>query len=234
MLRIAIFFILLLLIGLLLRLYGRHPARAFFIEPITHFSTSEQQIALTFDDGPSPSLTPAVLDLLAKYQLKATFFVNGNKLEASPAIARRAVAEGHQLANHTYAHDRMVFQSPAFMEADLRRTDSLVGRSGEQALSYFRPPFGDKFVVLPLVLRRLGKPCVNWNVEPEAQYEAPFQKEQFVQQTLAACQPGSIILLHDGWAIDEPAFLAGVDEILKQLKQKGYSFVRIKDVVAAQ
>ncbi len=230
--RLLLIALLFLVICICLRLYSRHPSHSLFFPVFTQFSTEQQQIALTFDDGPSPKITPALLDLLAKHQIKVTFFVNGNKLAAAPEVARRAVAEGHQLANHTYQHERMVFLFPSYIRSDLERTDRLILQSGQKDLSYFRPPYGDKFLILPFVLRQLGKRCVNWNVEPKAQYHEPFNKNQLIAQTVESSSSGSIILLHDGWALAPSAFLEAVDEIIIQLKQKGFSFVTIDEVGA--
>ena len=159
---------------LALRWYSRKPHFSLFLSPITHLSRELPQIALTFDDGPSPKITPALLDLLARHQIKATFFVNGIHLENHPALAQRAIREGHLLCNHTYQHENMAFRSRSFIRQDLLRTDSLLRLIGQQDLYFYRPTFGDKFINLPLVLKAQGKKMVTWDVNPPAQYQGAF------------------------------------------------------------
>ncbi|MEL6865982.1 MAG: polysaccharide deacetylase family protein [Bacteroidota bacterium] len=228
---ISVLFLLLLLLAM--RWYGRKADRDLFITCISDFSTKEKVIALTFDDGPSPQITPRLLQLLADHQVQATFFVNGIHLEMHPEIARDAIAQGHQLANHSYAHDRMVFKSPSFIRQDLQKTDSLLNALGQKNLHFFRPPFGDSFLVLPLVIRQLGKVIVGWSAEAPAQYNKTLNPTVLVKETLDQCRPGAIILLHDGWSPAPDKFLEAVRQIIESLQQKGYTFVTLQKVYAS-
>jgi len=226
--------LLLALLGLILlalRLYSRKPGHILFISSHTQFKNEGAQIALTFDDGPSEDITPGLLDLLKRHEIKATFFANGNRLLKYPEIARRIVAEGHQLANHTYAHERMVFKSLSYIKQDLLRTDQLIQQSGQQDLSYFRPTYGDKFIMLPIVLSQLNKHCIEWDINPTNQYEDQLNGQLLIEQITQSAKPGSIILLHDGWSMAPDTFIHSLEESILILKQKGFTFVRINDVI---
>lgn len=216
---------------LVLRWLSRKPYFSLFATPITHLDREQAQVALTFDDGPSPSITPLLLDLLAQHQVKATFFVNGIHLKNHPAIARRALAEGHLLANHTYDHERMVFRSQAFILDDLQKTDRLIQDCGQAKIDLYRPTYGDKFINLPRVLKQEGKAMITWDVNPSAQYSGHFDSKKVVDQVMEQAKNGSIIVLHDSpsWSTPPSAFLNAVEEIILNLKQKGMRFVVVTE-----
>lgn len=229
---IFLFFLISILASLYyLRQQGKKSDRALFIEKVARLNTTDSIVALTFDDGPSRACTPLLLDLLKRHNIKATFFVNGNKMEAAPLITKRIVREGHRVGNHTYAHDRMVFKSRQFIHQDLLKTDSLLLLAGVTDLQYFRPPYGDTFIQLPLVLNAQKKRCIGWDVNPNTQYEKPFRAVSVVQETLDQVNIGSIILLHDGWPEPVSEFISAVEQIILELKSKGYRFVKIDDTL---
>ncbi|MEO1514198.1 MAG: polysaccharide deacetylase family protein [Bacteroidota bacterium] len=215
----------LLLTMLLLRWYGRQPNGALLLSTLSHVDQQDSVLCLTFDDGPSAHLTPPLLELLAQLEVPAVFFVNGNKVEAHADIARDILRQGHQLANHSYQHDRMVWKWPADIEADLSRTDQLIRQAGSEDSRFFRPPYGDSFLSLPIVLHRMRKQYVGWSIEAKAQYDSPFSTQKVVDQTISQLQPGGIILLHDGWHRETTEFLQAVRQIVEQSRQEGYHFV---------
>ena len=229
--KVTLLLLLLCLILLAFRLYSRKPGNILFISSHTQFESKGAQIALTFDDGPSNTITPRLLELLRRHEIKATFFVNGLRLTHYPEIARQVIEEGHQLANHTFAHHRMVFKSLSYIKQDLFLTDQLIRKSGQQDLSYFRPPYGDKFLMLPIALSQLQKHCIEWDINPDNQYEEKLDGKLLVEQITHAVKPGSIILLHDGWSAEPDTFLTSLEESILILKQKGFSFVKINDVI---
>ena len=200
------------------------PGFSIFQSPVTSLVTSEKQVALTFDDGPSDTLTPPLLDLLQEHNIKATFFVNGNRLEKFPEVGKRIVREGHLLGNHTYKHDRMIWTSREVIKQDLLKTDRLIQSCGQNDVSLFRPPYGDKFINLSAVVQDLKKVMVTWSVDPKAQYKPEYEVDKIISQTLKQISNGSIILLHDGWAASKEEFLNIVEQIIDTLKARGYSF----------
>lgn len=208
--------------------FNRPADQALFIDPVTHFATEEKVVALTFDDGPGGWTTP-LLDLFAQENVKATFFVNGVSIEKHPQVAERALQEGHQLATHTYNHDRMIYKTPDFIQEDINKMDTVLQKLGVEDVGYFRPPFGDKLIVLPIMLNINHKKLITWNVDPLAQYEQPLNPDLAVSQVLEQLKPGSIIVLHDGRDSDPTAFITMMTKMIKELKAQGYSFVTVEE-----
>jgi len=211
---------------LYLRHHIRSPQKSFFIESVTQLDTTKKQIALTFDDGPHPKCTPLLLDLLAQKNIKATFFVNGDKLAAYPQLAQRIVQEGHLLGNHSYYHERMIFKSKDYILQDLLKTDSLIVQAGQSTTTLYRPPYGMSFVNLPLVLQAQKMTLFNWDIAPNSQYSHPSDAQRIAQDIIQNTKNGSIILLHDGASYVDGAATAQATQILiDSLKLAGYQFV---------
>jgi peptidoglycan/xylan/chitin deacetylase (PgdA/CDA1 family) len=225
---IAGFFVL-VFIGFTYQFFGRSWSRALFINPIYKLEMDTKVIALTFDDGPSPARTPLLLDLLDKYQVKATFFMVGQNIEKYPDIARKVVDRGHMVGNHSYSHPRMIFKSPQFVREEIAKTNQLLGGIGSGDYVYFRPPYTNKFIVLPWVLRSMGMKLVTGTYDPGTQYKTPFPAQEVSRQVIDNAQPGSIVYLHDGSSNDPELFTEAIEHIIVELKQQGYQFVTLKE-----
>lgn len=210
------------------QLYGR---------TLTH-GTDPKQMALTFDDGPNDPHTFHLLDLLAKYQAKATFFVIGKYVQQRPEIVRAIQEAGHAIGNHTYNHPNLIFVSPAAVKRELedcRKTlEDAIGR--HQPL--FRPPFGGR---LPHVLRAgrsLGLLPVMWSVT--AYDWNAHSTESIVGHVLTGMRNqenrrGAIILLHDGshlaFGTDRSYTVEATRRLLEKYSQEGKRFVSVPDLV---
>ncbi len=218
-------------LGGVIGLWQFSKARTFqaFGELHARVETQERVVALTFDDGPSPANTPALLELLARHQVKASFFMVGRNIESHRELAARVLAEGHQLGNHSYSHTRLVLKSPAFMREELSRTDALLRELGVQGEILFRAPFGKKLFVLPWLLAREGRRHITFDVVPDD--TATQDAGLITSRILEATRPGSIILLHDGWAA-KPGTLEATGRILEALKAQGYRFVTVSELLA--
>lgn len=211
----------------LLWIIGRQPTFQFFGALLYRVNTPEKVVALTFDDGPSPENTEDVLKILRENSVKATFFLVGKNIERFPELARKVVSEGHQAANHSYSHRRMLLQSTAFCRDEIEKTDSLIRDVGYTEEIVFRPPFGKKLFSLPLALRELNKLSVTWDVEPE---DTETQDATLLQKrVLDHAKPGSIILFHDGNARKEGT-LAALPVIIRELRSQGYGFLTVNDL----
>ncbi|MDY7228210.1 polysaccharide deacetylase family protein [Hyalangium rubrum] len=221
----------LLVLGGLIGLWRLSNARGFQLFGALHHRVeiSERVVALTFDDGPGPANTPAVLELLSRHQVKATFFMVGRNIESHRELAARVLAEGHQLGNHSYSHERLVLRSPSFVEQEISRTDALLREVGVRGDIPFRAPFGKKLFVLPWVLSRQGRPHVTFDVVPDD--HATQDAALITSRVLEATQPGSIILLHDGWA-PKPGSIEAAGRIIESLKAQGYRFVTVSELLA--
>lgn len=161
-----------------------------------------RQIALTFDDGPNDPYTLELIDLLARYEVQATFFLMGNFVRRRPEIARALHQAGHLLGNHTMTHPSLLWERPARVREELAACNAAIGDATGEAVHWFRPPFGAR---RPDVLRaavELGLTPVMWNVTAH-DWDAtePQALARRVQDGVARNQRrrmGSNILLHDG------------------------------------
>lgn len=209
--------------------YSRSWEHSLFIKPLNYFPSNSKQIALTFDDGPSTSRTPKLLQLLKKHQIKATFFLLGKNIEKHPAIAKQILKDGHLLANHSYSHKRLVFVSPQTIREEIEKTDSLIKMLGQKNIQFFRPPFTAKFVFLPWELKKMGKTLVTGTYDPPAEYIAPYNADSVASQVLRNVAPGYIIYLHDGKYSESDEFIQAMEIIIQNLKAEGYQFLRLDD-----
>jgi chitin deacetylase len=185
---------------------------------------------LTFDDGPTRGPLENIIEVLGARGVRATFFVTGAELAAAPDAGRRLVAAGHELGNHTYSHERMVFRTPGFVRQEIARTDALIRASGHAGEIYFRPPFAYKLVVLPWILRRSGLTTVTWDVEPDSHPQVAASAAAIVAHVIERVRPGSIILLHV-WYASRRTSRDAVPGIIDALHRKGYRFVTIGELL---
>ena len=187
------------------------------------------QVALTFDDAPVPQTTEAVLATLAEKQARGTFFAIGAQIAAQPQLARRIVAEEHQLANHSWSHPRFLLKSPAFIARELDDTEAQIRAVGYRGKVFFRPPYGKKLLGLPWALRQRGMTTVMWDVDADrfrAQGVAAM-----AAQTVAAARPGSIILLHPFCADECATDRAALPLIIDGLRTRGFALVTVAELL---
>ncbi|HWJ77099.1 MAG TPA: polysaccharide deacetylase family protein [Niallia sp.] len=187
--------------------------------------TSEKVIALTFDDGPTKNVND-ILPLLDQYNAKATFFLIGSDLEKNLDEAKSIVAAGHQIGNHTYSHQRMVFQSPSFIKNEVEETDKLIRKAGYSGEIDFRPPYGKKLVGVPYYLYKHNRDTITWNIEPDTNYTSSKDK---IDNVIKNVESGSIILMHPMY--DQTGEeLRTIEEILQSLSKDGYKFITVNEL----
>lgn len=194
---------------------------------VSHINVDQQVVALTFDDGPHAKLTPIVLDVLKRHQVKATFFVQGQSIKAYPEVARRAVAEGHELGNHTWGHAYLSKVSREKATDQLKRTSDIIESTTGQRPKVMRPPGG--FVTGALadwVFADLGMTSVMWDVDTN-DWRKPGTAV-IAQRAISGAKAGSFILVHD----IHPASVAAVDAIVTGLKQRGFTLVTCSEMIA--
>ncbi|HLM68707.1 MAG TPA: polysaccharide deacetylase family protein, partial [Longimicrobium sp.] len=180
--------------------------------------------------GPTPAGADAILPLLDSLGVRATFFVNGNSLAERPDVARRFVAAGHELGNHTWSHPRMLLKSQPAIRREVERTDSVIRAVGHAGPIHFRPPYGKKLVGLPWYLHRTGRTTVTWDVEPESFPEVDGNAERIAAHVLERARPGSIILLHVMFPSRAESRRA-VPAIVAGLRARGYRFVTVSELM---
>ncbi|HXG63763.1 MAG TPA: polysaccharide deacetylase family protein, partial [Blastocatellia bacterium] len=218
---IGIFVVVAVLVFLAWRLSNSRTFQLFG-EIVPRVNTSEQAVALTFDDGPTPEGTAQVLAMLRQRQTKATFFLIGAELEQRPELGRQIAEEGHEIGNHSYSHKRMVLKTPSFIREEIERTDQLIRDTGYSGPIHFRPPNGKKLVLLPYYLSRAGRKTIMCDVEPDSYPEVAQDAEKIVNHVLERVRPGSIILLHVMYKSREQS-LKAVPGIVDGLKERGYT-----------
>lgn len=197
---------------------------------VNRVETTESVVALTFDDGPAPDATLRILRDLAAEDVRATFFLIGNRIAEHPASAKALVAAGHEIGNHSNSHERMLGLSRERIAHELDRTDQLIRQAGYDGDIHFRSPFGKKLLALPLHLSRTSRINVLWDVEPESDPEVGRDPARIVRHVMQNVRPGSIILLHVMPANRQPS-LAAVPEIVRQLRARGYRFVTVSELL---
>lgn len=184
--------------------------------------TALRQIALTFDDGPNPATTPVILDLLKKYNVKATFFVLGSVVEGNETILQRMVAEGHEVANHTWSHPNLTHLSTEQIKKEIELTQAVVEKAIGKRPTMMRPPYG---AVNQAVIDAMGLPSIYWNVDTE-DWSNRDRHAIFERVKEQAC-PGCIILMHD---IHQPT-VDSLEPVLQFLTSEGYNLVTTSELL---
>jgi peptidoglycan/xylan/chitin deacetylase (PgdA/CDA1 family) len=174
------------------------PSSGTFYPTITHGPREARKVAITFDDGPDPEVTPLILDALAKYGARATFFMIGRHLARSPAIAERAVREGHEIGNHSWQHAYLpnLFSTRAAL-ADTERVEELIRSLTKRGGPIpYRPPVGLKSPELARAAHARQLELIAWSVHSRDTLDSDPQR--IARRVLARIRPGDIVLMHDG------------------------------------
>lgn len=195
---------------------------------VRRVKTSKKVVALTFDDGPDARWTPVVLEMLARQQVPATFFLMGNRVQRNPDLAKKMWDLGHEVGNHSWSHSLMLLKSEAAVRQEIEKTDALLRELGYMKEIYFRAPCGLKFLALPRVLAALRKTHILFDVVAWDWTSPGIDK--IVHTVMKAVRCGSIILLHDGVGTQEDT-IAAADTIITRLKALGYQFVTVSELL---
>lgn len=188
---------------------------------MAHLPAGERSVALTFDDGPNPASTAAILDVLQRQRVPATFFLIGERIERDRPLAERILRDGHQLANHSWSHPRMVLEHPHRYATEIDRTDQLIRQLGYSGPIDFRPPYGQKLLVLPWLLAHRGKLDVLWSLD--SRDWADRDPASIARRVVRGAQPGTIVLLHD-----LPRTAAALPAMIEGLRRRGYRFRKVR------
>jgi len=166
-----------------------------FLRSICRIDTLEREVALTFDDGPDPELTPQILELLKKYNAKATFFCIGSKIIGNEDLLRQLHHEGHSVGNHTYEHSIWFpIWAVSKMKQSIIKTDEIIEHVIGEKPKLFRPPFGVLNNLIAVAIKGLKKKCVGWTIRTKDTCRTP---EEVMRLIKAKIRPGSIVLFHD-------------------------------------
>ncbi len=192
---------------------------------------AENAVALSFDDGPTPQSIDAVLPVLERYNVRATFFLIGKQIERHRGLARRLAAAGHELGNHSFSHSWMIGKSAVTYDSEIARTDALLKAEGAVHPTLFRPPFGKRLLGLPLAVERSGYRMITWDVEDDV--AGTVTPRTYAEHILSQVRPGSIILMHPMSRENQTARLA-LPFILRGLAQRGIRVVPVGVLLAIQ
>lgn len=218
----------------------RTPSARRGVDPraVNRVRTRARQVALTFDDGPDPAYTPAVLDLLARYDARATFFVIGRNADRHTDLVRRILAEGHQLANHTQQHTPLETARRGQIRQELAECATGIARVGGGEPAYYRPPRGYTSRVVAQVGDELGERAIYWSdcLEARLRVAGPTAGAELG----LSAEPGEIVLAHDGGHLDGPnaarfdrgPTVEALDPLLSTLRGRGLTPVTVDTLLA--
>ncbi len=192
-------------------------------------ANGEKVIALTFDDGPWPQTTEHILATLKQEKIKATFFMIGQPLKSFPEIAKKVLADGHAIANHTMHHwyHKM---SPLVAQREIEDTAKIIKEVLNVETEYFRPPGGALNNGLVAYSQSKKQSVLMWSVDTGDSRPKRPTPEQMVKTTLAQATPGGIVLMHDGGGSHENTAKA-LPQIIAKLRAQGYKFVTIPELL---
>lgn len=245
---ISLFFIFLLLLLFLLKLYiaidfwwfaiivsvwfvfnligsslisSNYHVKAFCNNP----SETEKKIALTFDDGPSP-YTLEVLDLLKKYNTEATFFCIGKNIEMYPEIVKQIIAEGHLVGNHSYSHSPFFdFYNAKKITEEIQQTDTLLEKFTSKKINFFRPPYGVTTPSIRRALKITGHKVIGWNIRS---LDGGTKNQNLIfNRIIKRISPGGIVLLHDTASHS----VLVLEQFLQFLQNQNYQVVSVEELL---
>jgi peptidoglycan/xylan/chitin deacetylase (PgdA/CDA1 family) len=208
------------------------PTGQWYGHTFAHGIRGSKQIALTFDDGPNDPHTLKLLEVLAKHNARATFFMIGNYVQQRPDIARAVAQAGHVLGNHTFTHPLLMFKSATETRSQLLDCQHALEDAIGKHSNLFRPPFGGRRPATLRGARELGLQTVMWNVTG---YDWNAPPAAVIEKKVARqMQGGDVILLHDGghraMGTDRGQTVIATENLIRRYRDLGYEFVTIAKI----
>lgn len=197
---------------------------------IWNIPSKEKVIYLTFDDGPTPDVTDKVLDILAQYKAKATFFCVGKNVAAYPTIYQRIINENHAIGNHTYNHLKGWLTKKGIYIENILATEKVFlsqnPKPKTQNSKLFRPPYGKLKPSQRKALQKLGYKIIMWDVLAR-DWDMAISKESVLNNIIKNTEYGSVVVLHDSIKASKNMLYA-LPKALDYFSKKGYSFKKIE------
>jgi peptidoglycan/xylan/chitin deacetylase (PgdA/CDA1 family) len=209
------------------------PRGQWFGRTFVGLERSSRRIALTYDDGPNDPHTLRLLEVLAKHNVRATFFLIGRYVKQRPEIAREIVRAGHVVGNHTFTHPLLIFMSEAKIRKEIIRCQEALRDAVGEHSNLFRPPFGGRRPAVLRIARELGLEPVMWSITG---YDWNAPPAAIIERKVSGkVRGGDLILLHDGgheqMGADRAQTVIATDRLIERYKDEGYEFVTIPEIM---
>ena len=228
--------------------YGAIYPRSQIFGPAIWCTNSPRKLALTFDDGPNPAITPKLLNLLDRFDAKATFFLIGRFVRECPELVKETVARGHSVGNHTETHPNLLWSSPTQVRIELRLCQDAIRNATGSPPKWFRPPYGMRNPWVIRLARELGCQTEMWSLIPGDWRDKPVEwliprMQPIADHVLKNSNPssnsrggwGDVLCLHDGSHRglngDRTRTLAALEHWLPRWRDLGFEFVTIDEAV---
>jgi peptidoglycan/xylan/chitin deacetylase (PgdA/CDA1 family) len=189
---------------------------------------NEMKIALTFDDGPHPKITPKILDILSQYGIHATFFEIGENILYYTDVSKRVISEGHEIGNHTFSHPKMKDRVNLDLSGEMIKCDKIMCDMLGYKPHLFRPPEGVIDDGIKAIANDMGYRVILWSVDTRDWAQTPT--DTMVTEILNNIRPGAIILMHDyiGKGCNT---VEALKSVIPKLIDRGYSFVTVSELL---
>lgn len=196
-----------------------------YVKAFCRAKGNSKSIALTFDDGPDSVWTPKVLEVLRRYNVKATFFCIGDKVEKHPQLVKMLIEEGHIVGNHTYYHTSFFpLLSTKKMVDELQRCNEALTNITGESITLFRPPFGVTNPTIAASVRELGYKVVGWSIRSFDTVKS--EREKVLRRILKKAHAGGVVLMHDN--LENSDWL--VEQVIVNLHEQGYEIKRLDEL----
>ncbi len=198
---------------------------------ITDVKTKQKVVSLTFDDGPDPKNTPAVLDVLKKHHTAATFFLVGSRAETNPALVKRMASEGHEIGNHSMSHADYNGKNIEFIRNDIKQCNDVIYKICKQRPELYRPPGGYLSYDLVALTQKEKLKIAYWTYQQDSKdWKSGTKSSQIASHIVKNIKPGQIIILHDGSSNGMESAKA-LDILIPELKRQEYKFVTMGQLI---
>jgi len=209
------------------------PTGQWYGRTFTGLACGTKQLALTYDDGPNDPDTLKLLDVLAKHNVQATFFLIGRYVQQRPAIVREIAKAGHVIGNHTFTHPLLTLKSAAEIRKELSDCNAALSDAIGEHSNLFRPPFGGRRPAVLRIARELGLQPIMWNVTG---YDWDASSAAAIEQKVSKqIRGGNVILLHDGghkqMGANRSQTVLATDRLIAKYASEGYEFVTIPQML---
>ncbi len=212
------------------------PTGQWYGRTFTGLAPGTKKLALTYDDGPNDAHTQPLLDVLARHNVRATFFLVGRFVRQSPVLAREIVTAGHIAGNHTFTHPNLALKSKADVRRELIDCRAALEDAIGSHSNLFRPPFGGRRPAVLRIVRELGLSPVMWNVTGYDWNASPAADIEY--KCAKQIHGGSVILLHDGghrqMGADRSQTVLATEHMIQRYKAEGYEFVTIPEMMMSK